>query len=112
MKYIVTSGGQKCPIDDSNIDYEKSFLYPFKDRVAVLDDSDYLRKIWILELSRSSRSQGKSRRDDYELEFVKDLRYDHKPTDEEILWAMAEYGLVIDDVAVVREAYEKAYDYD
>jgi len=112
MKYVVTSDGHKCAIDDSSIDYENTFPYPFKERVAVMDDRDYLRKVWILELNTSSRSQGMRGNDKFEMEFVKELRYDHKPTEEEILWAMAEYGLVLDDIAVVREAYEKAYNYD
>jgi hypothetical protein len=44
--------------------------------------------------------------DKYELAFVKELRYEHEPTKEEILWAMSAYGCTRWDVASVKKVYE------
>ena len=102
--YIVTKTGKKLPVDDSSIDYEKEYI-SFQETVGLYTDDTILRPVWILELNKSNYF-GIHKRSDYELEFVKELKYDHEPTKEEILWAMSAYGLTRYDVAFVRKGFE------
>ena len=102
--YVVTKNGKKLPVDDSSIDYDKEYV-PFHETVGLYAESTELKPVWILGLEKSNYyNVGKS--SDYELEFVKELRYDHPPTEEEILWAMSAYGLSRGDIAWVQRSYE------
>ena len=101
--YIVTKEGHKLPVDTSMLT-EDDYM-SFQQSVGLYDDSTILKEIWILELYKSNRFET-SRRDQWELTFVKELRYEHEPTKEEILWAMSAYGCTRWDVANVKKAYE------
>lgn len=107
--YVVTQNGYKLPVDTSSIP-EDEFV-SFQQNVGLYDNSTILKEIWILELNKSNRF-GLNRKDQYELEFVKELRYDHEPTQEEILWAMSSYGCTRYDVVFVKKAYELDMEYD
>ena len=102
--YIVTENGYKLPVDTSSIP-EDDYYEKFQQNVGLYDDSTILKDIWILELNKSNRFED-GRRYNYELEFVKELRYDHEPTKEEILWAMSAYGCTRWDVVFVKKGYE------
>jgi hypothetical protein len=102
--YVVTKNGKKLPVDDSSIDYNREYV-SFHETVGLYTDNTELKKIWILMLEKSNY-YNVSKSSDYELELVKELRYDHKPTKEEILWAMSAYGLTRGDIAWVHESYE------
>nr|DAK26686.1 MAG TPA: hypothetical protein [Caudoviricetes sp.] len=107
--FVVTKSGHKLPVDDSSID--KDEYVPLNDVVGIYDDDTTLNKIWILTLEKSNYIES-HRFSNYELEFVKELRYDHMPSKEEILWAMSAYGLTHYDTASIREAYELGTNYD
>lgn len=100
--YIVTKSGRKLPVDSSSIPEDE--YMSFQQNVGLYSHSTILKEVWILELNR--KTDWNSRGDKYELEFVKELRYDHEPTEEEILWAMSTYGCTRWDVAFVKKAYE------
>jgi hypothetical protein len=106
--YIVTKEGHKLPVDTSTLS-EDDYL-SFQYTVGLYDDSTILKEIWILELYKSNRFEV-SRRDQWELTFVKELRYEHEPTKEEILWAMSAYGCTRWDVAYTKKAYELDMEY-
>jgi hypothetical protein len=101
--YIVTREGHKLPVDTSTL-AEDDYM-SFQQAVGLYDDSTILKEIWILELYKSNRFES-SVKANYELTFVKELRYDHEPTEEEILWAMSAYGCTRWDVAYKKKAYE------
>lgn len=101
--FIVTRNGYKLPVDTSSIPEENYEI--FQQNVGLYDDSAVLKDVWILELNKSNFFCAATK-DKYELEFVKELRYDHEPTKEEILWAMSAYGCSRWDVAFVKKAYE------
>lgn len=107
--YVVTRNGHKLPVDDSSIS-ENEFI-SFQENVGLYDDSTILKEVWILELNKSNFFTN-VRRENYELEFVKELRYDHEPTQEEILWAMSAFGCTRHDLAFVKKAYELDMEYD
>ena len=107
--YIVTKEGHKLLVDTSNISVDD--YMSFQQTVGLYDDSTVLKEIWILELYKSNRFEV-PRRDQWELTFVKELKYAHEPTKEEILWAMSAYGCTRWDVASVRKAYELDMEYN
>lgn len=107
--YIVTRSGHKLPVDSSSIPEDE--YMSFQQNVGLYDDSTILKEVWILELNKSNRFES-GRADRYELEFVKELRYDHEPTKEEILWAMSSYGCTRWDIVFVKKGYELDMEYD
>lgn len=110
--YVVTKDGKKLPVDDSNIDYDNDFV-PFQDTVGLYTDDTTLKPVWVLELTTSKGSDGFIRRGkNFELDYVKEVKYDHEPTKEEILWAMSAYGLTRWDIVFVRKGFELDMDDD
>jgi len=106
--YVVTKRGYKLPVDTSSLPDDA--YEPFQQNVGLYDDSTVLKEVWILELNR--KNDWNSSGDKYELEFVKELRFTHEPTKEEILWAMSAYGCSRWDVAFVKKAYELDMEHD
>ena len=104
--YVVTKEGYKLSVDDSSIP-EDAYIC-FQNSVGLYTDDTILKEIWILQLQRQINPYTKN----YEFEFVKELRYKHEPTKEEILWAMSAYGLCIHDNAFVYKAYELDKEWD
>ena len=68
--------------------------------VGLYDDSVILKKVWRLQLERNVRKPH-----NIELEFIKDLIFEHEPTEEEILHAMSANGLTRFDFAFVQKGY-------
>jgi len=98
--YVVTRGGYKLPVDDSSI--PEDAWRQCAETVGLYEDGTTLKDIWILQLQKQLNPFTRN----YEFEFVKELRYEHEPTKEEILWAMSANGLSLYDSAVVYKAYE------
>ena len=105
--YVVTQSGHKLPVDSSSIP-EDEYGW-FQQNVGLYDDNTILKEVWILELDKKDYEKNGQF---YELEFVKELRYDHEPTQEEILWAMSAYGCSRWSVAFVKKGYELDMKYD
>lgn len=99
--YVVTKDGKKLLVDDSAIKDDNWF--PFQQTVGLYTDNTILKDVWILELNKRDFF---ARKREFELEFVKELYYNHNPTKEEILWAMSAYGCSCGDIAFVRKGYE------
>ena len=106
--YVVTKRGYKLPVDISSL--PEDTYEPFQQAVGLYDDCTVLNEVWILELNK--RKDWNSIGRNYELEFVKELRYDHEPTKEEILWAMSAYGCSRHDEVFVKKGYELDMEYD
>lgn len=106
--FVVTKSGHRLPVDTTAL--PEDTYEPFQQTVGLYDDSTILKEIWILELNK--KSDWNSSGDKYKLEFVKELRFTHEPTKEEILWAMSAYGCSRWDVAFVKKAYELDMEYD
>ena len=71
--------------------------------MGLYTDDTILKDVWILELNKIDIFKPKNAQ---ELEFIKEIKYDHHPTKEEILWAMSAYGLSRGDVVIIRKGYE------
>ena len=91
---LLTEKGERVHVDiESDWAYEKCVL---------VEDTVYLKDIWILELSHCNDRFGER----FETEWFKDIRFDHEPSKDEIMRAMIMNGMSIYyDVAVVCHAY-------
>ena len=105
--FVVTNDGKKLPVDDSAIDFEKDYV-PFQQTVGLYTDDTILKPVWYLTLYRTAKATLDSfyTRKAEQLEFVAEVYFDHKPTQEEILWAMSAHGLSRYDFATICEGYE------
>lgn len=99
--YIVTKDGYKLPVDDSSLPEDR--WGSFQETVGLYTENTILNEVWIVELSHRDYFANKNK---FELEFIKDLKYDHEPSKEEILWAMSAYGCSRGDIAIIRKGYE------
>ena len=99
--FVVTEDGHKLHVDDYSVD--GGSWCPFQQTVGLYTDNTVLKEVWILELNHVDFF---ARERDFELEFVKEIKYDHEPTREEILWAMSAHGCTRGDIIFVRKGYE------
>lgn len=106
IMYVVTKDGKKLSVDDSSIDYENKYV-PFQQTVGLYTDNTILKPVWVLELNTSRDDSGFVRRgEDFGLSVVGEIKYDHEPSKEEILWAMSANGLSRSDIVFIRQGFE------
>lgn len=99
---VISKCGNVMPVDDSNINYENTYE-PCVQVVTMIDDNVCLQPVWIATIQKDI-NWCNSRRS--ELEFVSERVYESKPTNEQLIYLIAENGLNI------REGYvtvEKSY---
>lgn len=103
--FIVTKDGKKLRVDDSELDCDET---PFKQEVALYTDDTILKPVWYLNLYHSKKATFNSffRREKEQLELVAEVYFEHKPTQEEILYQMAAHGLNRFDFASVEKGFE------
>lgn len=103
--FVVTREGKKLPVDDSTLDYEKDYHSLFT-QVAVYPDDVVLKPVWLLEMGRNKHWVNQTPASDGDVfEWVAEKLFYHEPTQEEILWAMASYGLSKLDLGFVRKGF-------
>ena len=106
--YIITENGDKLPVDNSSVDYENGW-HPWYQTVAVVDDDTaYLKDVWIIELQNSNDRKGMN----FEMEWYKELYYDHELSKDEIMAAIIRSGGGMHTIAFVRHGYMIDRDYD
>ena len=92
--------------DRIKVDYDGEFCY---EKCAVISDDVYLKDVWILELSTGNHRTGEN----FEMEFVKEIPFNHEPNRDEILRSMVTNGLnIYNDIAIVRHGYTIDREYD
>lgn len=99
--FIVTKDGRKVDVQ-LPYDEEKDY-YLFHQTVGLYTDNTVLKDVWVLVLYKIDFF---ARSDQFNREFVKEIKYNHEPTKEEILWAMSAHGLTRGDMAFVEHGYE------
>jgi len=99
--FIVTESGEKIIVKSK---MEDDDYCPFQQTVSLYTDNTVLKDTYILELSH--RDYFANPKIDFELELVKEMKFDHCPTKEEILWAMSANGCTRGDIAIVRKGFE------
>lgn len=105
--FVVTKDGKKLPVDDSAVEYGTDYV-PFHQTVGLYTDDTILKPVWYLNLYHTEKAKiGREPKHETQLlEFVAEVYFNHKPTQEEILWAMSAHGLSRYDFASLEKGYE------
>lgn len=98
--FVVTREGYKLPVDTSSIPDDGR--YSFQQNVGLYDNSTTLKPVWIIQLQKSNCLEQRL----FELEFIKELKYEYEPTQEELLYLMSAYGLSRFDIVTIQKGYE------
>lgn len=104
--FVVTQDGHKIQVEEPV--FKEGDWCPFQQTVALYTDNTILKDVWILELNHRDYFANSR---NFELDFVKEVKFDHEPTKEEILWAMSAYGCTRGDIAIIRKGYELEMEY-
>lgn len=106
--FVVTKDGKKLPVDDSGIDYAHDEV-PFLQTVGLYTNDTILKPVWYVTLYVTKKGKacgGAWAKDGNLLDYETEIYFDHEPTQEEILSAMAKHGLTRYDCASVGKFYE------
>ena len=97
MRYVVTKDGHKIRLNDE--DFEKAVKASkfgglnIKDTVAICSDADFMEKIWIITVEEDKKFYGRhSYRGEIDTEFLAEIKLDHEPTQEELLYFCSAFG--------------------
>lgn len=107
--YAINKNGEKMPVDDSAVDYSKGY-HEYVQTITLVSDNIYLKPVWILQLQKDEHAFESYR--EMELEMIKEIKFDHNPTDKEIIHSMASHGLGIGQIVTIIKGYEMAVHYD
>ena len=99
--FVVTKDGHRLSVNNG----EERRGVPLQEMVGLYSDRACLRPGWILELNKMS-CDGMTCAQRFSMDCVKTLRFDHEPTENEVLWAMSAYGLGQHDPVFIRKGLE------
>lgn len=101
--YIVDELGRRTHIGDENFpDTMRSRLH---NEIYMYNDDTKLKKCWVAEVNKYN-FPGFRKDDDYEYEYCNEKVFDHKPTEEELLFLLAKYHISRNGYVKVSEAYQ------
>lgn len=106
---VITANGKELPVDDSILN--ESDLRPCISQVTMIDDSVRLKKVWIATCEKNKRKPPFDSRPD-ELDWLCEKIFNHEPTEQELIYFMAENGLGLYDYCHVDEAYKMICEYE
>lgn len=97
MRYVVTRDGHKIRLNDEDVEKaikESKFGgLDIKDSVAICDDADSMKKVWIITVEQDKKFFGHhSYRGEIDTEFLAEIKLDHEPTQEELLYFCGAFG--------------------
>lgn len=96
---VVTRNGKTLPVDTSSLDDEEYKFLKVAENVTMIDDGCYLKKMWRVTTEKATHGSN-------ELEFVAERIFLHKPSEMEMIYFMAEYGLGRLDYCSVEEIFQ------
>ena len=117
MMYITTRDGQKIRLNEEDVkaaENECGGINFIGKPVAVCNEGDRMRKIWIVTVEQDKKSHSyHSFKGEMDLEFLAEMKFDHEPTQEELLYVISAHGAGLYETIVrVDEAYEWTTEYD
>lgn len=98
--YAYLSNGKKLKVDTSGL--KEGEVWHRENKVTLVSDDCYLEKVWIMALNRYKQNG--------EWEFVKEIKYEHEPKKEDIIYQMSANGLSWQDYIMVNEAWVMKWD--
>ena len=117
MMYITTRDGQKIRLNEEDVraaENECGGINFIGKPVAVCNEGDRMRKIWIVTVEQDKKAHSyRSFKGEMNLEFLAEIKFDHEPTQEELLYVISAHGAGLYETIVrVDEAYEWTTEYD
>ena len=107
--YLITENGDRLTVDNSSVNYDVGF-HPWYQTVAIIDDDTaYLKDVWVIELQNYNGQHSENR---FEMEWYKDLYFNHEPSKDEIMAAIIRSGGTPNTIAFVKHGYVIDRDYD
>lgn len=115
--YITTRDGQKIRLNEEDVkaaENEYGGINFIGKPVAVCNEGDRMRKIWIVTVEHDKKSHSyHSFKGEMDLEFLAEMKFDHEPTQEELLYVISAHGAGLYETIVrVDEAYEWTTEYN
>lgn len=97
MNYVITRDGHKIRLNDEDVEKAiKANPYgglDIKDSVTICSDADFMKKIWIVTVEEDKKFYGKhSYHGEIDTEFLAEIKLDHEPTQEELLYFFGAFG--------------------
>lgn len=115
--FITTRDGKKIRLNEEDVKAaeDKNGGINFVGKpVAVCNEGDQMRKIWIVTVEQDKKAYERhSYKGEMDLEFLAEMKFDHEPTQEELLYVASAHGTGLYETVVrVDEAYVWATEYD
>ena len=115
--YITTRDGKKIRLNEEDVKAAKNEYggINFAGKpVAVCNEGDKMRKIWIATVEHDKKAHSyRSYNGEMDLEFVAEMKFDHEPTQEELLYVASAHGVGLYETVVrVDEAYVWTTEYN
>lgn len=109
--YITTRDGKRIRLNEEDVkaaeDKYGGINFVGKP-VAVCNEGDRMRKIWIVTVEHDKKAHNyRSYKGEMDLEFVAEMKFDHEPTQEELLYVISAHGVGLYETIVrIDTAYE------
>ena len=115
--YITTRDGKKIRLNEEDVkaaENECGGINFIGKPVAVCNEGDRMRKIWIVTVEQDKKAHSyRSFKGEMDLEFLAEIKFDHEPTQEELLYVVSAHGAGLYETIVrVDTAYEWTTEYD
>ena len=107
--FVVNKNGDRLPVDNNKIDYDKGF-HPVCQNVGLYEDEIKLVPIWIVQLQKDKNAFESTKK--IELEFIDEVKFTHEPTENEILYLMSTNGLNLYDIVTIQKGFTLDAEYD
>ncbi len=114
--YITTRDGKKIRLNEEDVkaaENECGGINFIGKPVAVCNEGDQMRKIWIVTVEQDKKAHNyRSYEGEMDLEFLAEIKFDHEPTQEELLYVVSAHGAGLYETIVrVDTAYEWTTEY-
>ncbi len=97
MMYVVTKNGMKIRLNEEDVkkavaDDEFDCLN-IRDNVAIYNETDHMKKIWLVAVELDKKFYERhSYKGEIDTEFVAEVKLEHEPTQEELLYICGALG--------------------
>ncbi len=115
--FITTRDGKKIRLNEEDVkaaEDKYGGINFIGKPVAVCNEGDQMRKIWIVTVEQDKKAHScRSFKGEMDLEFLAEIKFDHEPTQEELLYVCSAHGAGLYETIVrVDTAYEFITEYD
>ncbi len=117
MMYVVTKNGNKIRLNEEDVKKvvanDEFGCLNIRDNVVVCNGKDYMKKIWIVTVELDKKYCERHRyKGEIDTEFVAEMRIDHEPTQEELLYICGAFGSGQQTILRVDTGYVWDIDWD